>query len=426
MDFKLTEMQQDIANLAKDFAEKKLAPTVKERDEKEIFDRAILDEMGTLGLLGIPWEEENGGVGADFLSLAVACEEVAKVDPSIALSFEVHTMLCSWPIWKFGTAEQKEKYLKPLAEGTKLGAFGLTEPNAGTDALNGSSTAVKEGDYYILNGSKVFNTNGGEADVTIVFAATDKSKGAKGMSAFIVEKGMEGFTYGKQEVKMGIRASVQRELVFQNVKVPAANLLGKEGEGFKIAMMTLDGGRVGVGAQALGIAEGAYNEAVKYAKERIQFGKPIATKQAIAFMLADMKLKIETARLAVYKAAWKMGQPDVKSYSMDAAIAKKYASDAVTVMTLHGSKGLEFPVAFIYGVEKGSIPLENEKHPSDKEEERRLFYVGMTRAKEELILTNSGEESEFTGVIPEDVSVRENEEKKKKEQEWQQMSLFDM
>ena len=176
MDFKLTEMQQDIANLAKDFAEKKLAPTVKERDEKEVFDRAILDEMGTLGLLGIPWEEENGGVGADFLSLAVACEEVAKVDPSIALSFEVHTMLCSWPIWKFGTAEQKEKYLKPLAEGTKLGAFGLTEPNAGTDALNGSTTAVKEGDYYVLNGSKVFNTNGGEADVTIVFAATDKSK----------------------------------------------------------------------------------------------------------------------------------------------------------------------------------------------------------------------------------------------------------
>ena len=333
MDFKLTEMQQDIANLAKDFAEKKLAPTVKERDEKEIFDRAILDEMGTLGLLGIPWEEENGGVGADFLSLAVACEEVAKVDPSIALSFEVHTMLCSWPIWKFGTAEQKEKYLKPLAEGTKLGAFGLTEPNAGTDALNGSTTAVKEGDYYVLNGSKVFNTNGGEADVTIVFAATDKSKGAKGMSAFIVEKGMEGFTYGKEEVKMGIRASVQRELVFQNVKVPAANLLGKEGEGFKIAMMTLDGGRVGVGAQALGIAEGAYNEAVKYAKERVQFGKPIATKQAIAFMLADMKLKIETARLAVYKAAWKMGQPDVKSYSMDAAIAKKYASDVAMQVT---------------------------------------------------------------------------------------------
>lgn len=334
MDFKLTEMQLDIANLAKDFAEKRLLPTVKERDEKETFDRSILDEMGQLGLLGIPWSEEEGGVGADFLSLAVACEEIAKVDPSIALSFEVHTMLCSWPIWKFGTAEQKEKFLKPLAEGTALGAFGLTEPNAGTDALNGSTTAVKNEDgSYTLNGSKVFNTNGGEAEVTVVFAATDKSKGAKGMSAFIVEKGMEGFTYGKEEVKMGIRASVQRELVFQNVRIPAENLLGKEGDGFKIAMMTLDGGRVGVGAQALGIAEGAYNEAVKYAKERVQFGKPIATKQAIAFMLADMKIKIETARLAVYKAAWKMGQPNVKSYSMDASIAKKYASDIAMQVT---------------------------------------------------------------------------------------------
>lgn len=334
MDFKLTEMQLDIANLAKDFAEKRLLPTVKERDEKETFDRSILDEMGQLGLLGIPWSEEEGGVGADFLSLAVACEEIAKVDPSIALSFEVHTMLCSWPIWKFGTAEQKERFLKPLAEGTALGAFGLTEPNAGTDALNGSTTAVKNEDgSYTLNGSKVFNTNGGEAEVTVVFAATDKSKGAKGMSAFIVEKGMEGFTYGKEEVKMGIRASVQRELVFQNVRIPAENLLGKEGDGFKIAMMTLDGGRVGVGAQALGIAEGAYNEAVKYAKERVQFGKPIATKQAIAFMLADMKIKIETARLAVYKAAWKMGQPDVKSYSMDASIAKKYASDIAMQVT---------------------------------------------------------------------------------------------
>ena len=334
MDFKLTEMQLDIANLAKDFAEKRLLPTVKERDEKETFDRSILDEMGQLGLLGIPWSEEEGGVGADFLSLAVACEEIAKVDPSIALSFEVHTMLCSWPIWKFGTAEQKEKFLKPLAEGTALGAFGLTEPNAGTDALNGSTTAVKNEDgSYTVNGSKVFNTNGGEAEVTVVFAATDKSKGAKGMSAFIVEKGMEGFTYGKEEVKMGIRASVQRELVFQNVRIPAENLLGKEGDGFKIAMMTLDGGRVGVGAQALGIAEGAYNEAVKYAKERVQFGKPIATKQAIAFMLADMKIKIETARLAVYKAAWKMGQPDVKSYSMDASIAKKYASDIAMQVT---------------------------------------------------------------------------------------------
>ena len=331
MDFAIRDIDKDIVKLAADFAAKRLAPTVQERDEKEIFDRSIVNEMGELGLLGIPYEEEYGGVGADFLSMAMACEEISKTDPSIGLSFEVHTTLCSWPIWKFGTEEQKQKFLKPLASGVKLGAFGLTEPNAGTDALNGSTTAVKDGDHYVLNGSKIFNTNGGEAEITVVFASTDKSKGAKGMSAFIVEKGTPGFTYGKKEVKMGIRASVQRELVFQDVKVPAANLLGKEGEGFKIAMMTLDGGRVGVGAQALGIAEGAYEHALKYAKERVQFGKPIAKFQAVSFILADMKAKIEAARYLVYKAAYSMNQG--VSYSLDAAIAKKIASDVAMQVT---------------------------------------------------------------------------------------------
>ncbi|KMO87626.1 acyl-CoA dehydrogenase [Megasphaera cerevisiae DSM 20462] len=331
MDFAIRDIDKDIVKLAADFAAKRLAPTVQERDEKEIFDRSIVNEMGELGLLGIPYEEDYDGVGADFLSMAMACEEISKTDPSIGLSFEVHTMLCSWPIWKFGTEEQKQKFLKPLASGVKLGAFGLTEPNAGTDALNGSTTAVKDGDHYVLNGSKIFNTNGGEAEITVVFASTDKSKGAKGMSAFIVEKGTPGFTYGKKEVKMGIRASVQRELVFQDVKVPAANLLGKEGEGFKIAMMTLDGGRVGVGAQALGIAEGAYEHALKYAKERVQFGKPIAKFQAVSFILADMKAKIEAARYLVYKAAYSMNQG--VSYSLDAAIAKKIASDVAMQVT---------------------------------------------------------------------------------------------
>lgn len=349
MDFILSDMNKDIQKLARDVAEKKLAPTVKERDDEERFDRSILDEMGKLGLLGIPYEEKYGGAGADFLSLALACEEISKVDPSTALSFEVHTMLSSWPIWKYGTEEQKEKFLKPLASGVKLGAFGLTEPNAGTDALNGSTTAVKEGDYYILNGSKVFNTNGGEAEITIVFASTDKAAGAKGMSAFIIEKGMPGFTYGKKEMKMGIRASVQRELVFQNVKVPAANLLGKEGEGFKIAMSALDGGRVGVGAQALGIAEGAFEHALQYAKERVQFGKPIAKFQAIGFLLADMKAQIEASRYLVYKAAYDMshGIP----YNVDAAIAKKVASDAAMKITVdavqvYGGYGFtrEYPV----------------------------------------------------------------------------------
>jgi len=331
MDFRMSELNVDIANLAKDFAEKRLAPTVMERDEQETFDRSLVDEMGTLGLLGIPYPEEYGGVGADFLSMVMACEEISKIDASIGLSFEVHTTLCSWPIFKFGTEDQKQKYLKPLAQGVKLGAFGLTEPNAGTDALNGSTTAVKEGEYYILNGSKVFNTNGGEAEITVVFAATDKSRGAKGMSAFIVEKGTPGFTYGKKESKMGIRGSVQRELIFQNVKVPAANLLGKEGDGFKIAMMTLDGGRVGVGAQALGIAERAMEESIKYSKERIQFGKPIAKQQAVAFIIADMKAKIEAARLLVYRAAFNMSN-DIP-YSVEAAIAKKVASDVAMQVT---------------------------------------------------------------------------------------------
>jgi butyryl-CoA dehydrogenase len=331
MDFRMSELNVDIANLAKDFAEKRLAPTVMERDEQETFDRSLVDEMGTLGLLGIPYPEEYGGVGADFLSMVMACEEISKIDASIGLSFEVHTTLCSWPIFKFGTEDQKQKYLKPLAQGVKLGAFGLTEPNAGTDALNGSTTAVKEGEYYILNGSKVFNTNGGEAEITVVFAATDKSRGAKGMSAFIVEKGTPGFTYGKKESKMGIRGSVQRELIFQNVKVPAANLLGKEGDGFKIAMMTLDGGRVGVGAQAIGIAERAMEESIKYSKERIQFGKPIAKQQAVAFIIADMKAKIEAARLLVYRAAFNMSN-DIP-YSVEAAIAKKVASDVAMQVT---------------------------------------------------------------------------------------------
>lgn len=331
MDFAVSEENKDIVKLAADYAARMLAPSVHERDENEFFDRGLVDGMGDLGLLGIPYPEAYGGAGSTFLSMAMACEEISKVDPSIGLSFEVHTTLCSWPIYKFGTEEQKKKYLFPLASGKKLGAFGLTEPNAGTDALNGNTTAVKQGDHYILNGSKIFNTNGGEAEITVVFASTDKSAGSKGMSAFIVEKGMPGFTYGKQEIKMGIHGSVQRELVFQDVKIPVENLLGNEGDGFKIAMMTLDGGRVGVAAQALGIAEGALSYAIKYSKERIQFGKPISKFQTISFMLADMKAKIESARWLVYKAAFDMDQGG--SYSMSAAIAKRIASDIALQIT---------------------------------------------------------------------------------------------
>ena len=350
MDFKLTEMQQDIANLAKDFATKKLAPTVKERDEKEVFDRSILDEMGSLGLLGIPWEEENGGVGADFLSLAVACEEVAKVDPSIALSFEVHTMLCSWPIWKFGTAEQKQKFLKPLAEGTKLGAFGLTEPNAGTDALNGSTTAVKEGDYYILNGRKCFISGAPLADYCIVYAKTDMTKGNKGISAFIVDMKAPGVSCGKHEAKMGLVGYATSDVVLEDVRVHKSDMLGKENMGFINAMKTLDGGRLGVSAQSIGLAQGCLDEAIKYSKERVQFGKPICKNQAIAFMLADMATKLTAAKELVYMAAQMKDRNDPNA-SMYCSMAKYFASEtcneiAAKAVQIHGGYGYikEYPV----------------------------------------------------------------------------------
>ncbi|MCX7780696.1 MAG: acyl-CoA dehydrogenase family protein, partial [Negativicutes bacterium] len=252
MEFRLTPEHEDIRKMVREFAEKTLAPTAAERDEKELFVREIFDEMGKLGLMGIPYPEEYGGVGADDISYVIAVEEISRVCASTGIGLSVHTSLCSWPIYQYGTEEQKQKFLTPLASGTKLGAFGLTEPNAGTDAAAGSTTAVKDGDYYILNGTKVFNTNGGEAEIEVIFAATDKAAGMKGMSAFIVEKGTPGLSFGKKETKMGIRSSVQREVIMENCRVPAANLLGKEGEGFKIAMTTLDGGRIGVAAQAVG------------------------------------------------------------------------------------------------------------------------------------------------------------------------------
>lgn len=331
MNFVLTDEQQDIRKMVKDFAEKSIAPTAAERDEKEYFPREIFDEMGKLGILGIPYPEEYGGVGSDFLSYAIAVEEISRVCGSTGIGLSVHTSLCSWPIFKYGNEEQKQKFLRPLAQGTKLGAFGLTEPNAGTDASAGATVAVKDGDYYIINGSKVFNTNGGEAEIEVIFASTDKAAGLKGMSAFIVEKGTPGFTYGKKEIKMGIRSSVQRELIFENCRVPAENLLGKEGDGFKIAMTTLDGGRIGVAAQALGLAQGALEHAIKYSKERIQFGKPIAKNQAISFMIADMGTKVEAARFLVYRAAY--NKSNHLPYSKEAAMAKLFASDTAMSVT---------------------------------------------------------------------------------------------
>ncbi|MCI1822915.1 MAG: acyl-CoA dehydrogenase [Megasphaera sp.] len=350
MDFNMTEDQQMFVKLAKDFGEKRLAPTITERDHQGIFDEAIIKEMLEMGLGGTYFPEEYGGAGADVLSYIMTVEELAKYDAGVSITLSGTVSLCANPIFEYGTEEQKKKFLTPLCEGTKLGAFGLTEPNAGTDASGQQTVAVKEGDHYILNGSKIFITNAGAADIYIVFAMTDKSQGNHGITAFILEKGMEGFTFGKKEDKLGIHTSQTMELVFQNVKVPAENMLGQEGKGFKIAMQTLDGGRIGVAAQALGIAEAALKDAVEYSKQRVQFGKPICKFQAISFKLADMAMKIEAARNLVYKAAMK--KQEKKPYSVDAAMAKCYASDvamevAVDAVQIFGGYGYseEYPVA---------------------------------------------------------------------------------
>ncbi|MCC5466201.1 acyl-CoA dehydrogenase [Pelosinus baikalensis] len=331
MQFQLTEDQQMVQKLARDFAEKRLAPSVAERDEKEEFSRELFNEMGEMGLTSICFPEAYGGAAGDVLSYILAVEELSKVDDGIGITLSATVSLCAWPIYAYGTEEQKQKYLVPLVEGEKLGAFGLTEPNAGTDAAAQQTVAVADGDDYILNGSKVFITNGGEAETYVIFAMTDKSKGTRGITAFIVEKDMPGFTFGKKEHKMGIHTSLTNELVFQNVRLPKENMLGKVGEGFKIAMSTLDGGRIGVAAQALGIAQGALDHAIKYSKERVQFGKPIAQNQALAFMMADMATKIDAARLLVYRAAYLKDQG--LPYSKEAAMAKLYASDIAMEVT---------------------------------------------------------------------------------------------
>ena len=331
MQFELTDDQKMMQKMVREFAEKEVAPGTEERDEHEKFERSLFDSLGDLGVTGICFPEQYGGAGGDNLSYILAIEEISRIDDGLGIALSASVSLCGWPIYAYGSEEQKKKYLVPLAEGTKLGAFGLTEPNAGTDAASQQTVAVLQGDHYVLNGSKIFITNAGEAETYIVFAMTDKSKGVKGISAFILEKGMPGFTFGKKEHKLGIRSSQTMELIFQDVKVPVANLLGKEGEGFKIAMSTLDGGRIGVAAQALGVAQAALDHAVKYSKERVQFGKPIAANQAIAFMLADMAVKVDAARLLTYRAAYLKdnGQP----YSKEAAMAKLYASDAAMAVT---------------------------------------------------------------------------------------------
>lgn len=331
MNFKLSEEHEMIRKMVRDFAENEVAPTAAERDEEERFDREIIAKMAELGLMGIPWPEEYGGIGSDFLAYCITVEELARVCASTAVTLSAHTSLAGWPVYKFGTEEQKQTYLKPMALGEKIGAFGLTEPGSGSDAGGMKTTARLEGDHYVLNGSKIFITNGGVADIYIVIAVTDPESKHKGTTAFIVEKDFPGFSVGKKEKKMGIRSSPTTELIFDNCKVPVENVLGEVGQGFKIAMMTLDGGRNGIAAQAVGIAQGALDAAIDYSKERVQFGKPIAAQQGIGFKLADMATNVEAARLLTYQAAWL--ESEGLPYGKESAMSKLFAGDTAMKVT---------------------------------------------------------------------------------------------
>ena len=331
MQFKLTEEHEMIRKMVRDFALNEVAPTAVERDEEEKFDRGIFEKMAELGLTGIPWPEQYGGIGSDFLAYCIAVEELSRVDASVGVTLSAHTSLAGWPIYKFGSEEQKQKYLRPMAQGEKMGAYGLTEPGSGSDAGGMRTTARLEGDEYILNGAKIFITNGGEADIYVVFALTDPQSKQKGTSAFIVEKDFPGFSIGKKEKKMGIRSSPTTEIIFEDCRVPKENLLGELGEGFKVAMMTLDGGRNGIAAQAVGIAQGALDAAVDYAKQRVQFGKPIAAQQGIGFKLAEMATGVEAARLLTYQAAWL--ESEGLPYGKESAMSKLFAGDTAMKVT---------------------------------------------------------------------------------------------
>ena len=327
----LNNEQKDIKKLVRDIVEKNIAPRAAEYDKSKKFPWDNIRDMGQLGIMGMPVEEEYEGAGLDTLSYIIALEEVAKGCASTGIILAVHTSAATMPIVNFGTQQQKEKYVPDLASGRKVGAFAITEPDAGSDAKALTTTALATGDGYILNGTKCFITNGGAAETFIVFASTDKSKDIAGISAFIVEKNSPGFSIGKEEDKMGICASSTVQIILEDCLIPKENLLGKEGEGFKIAMETLDGGRISVAAQAIGIAQAAFDAAVKYSKERIQFDKPIAQQQAMGFMLADMAITIEAARNLIYHAA--MLKDAAKPFSKEAAMAKVFASDTAVKVT---------------------------------------------------------------------------------------------
>lgn len=349
MNFSLTKEQEFVRKMVRDFAETEVEPLAADIDAEHRFPEETVAKMAKYGLLGVPFPTEYGGAGGDHISYAITVEELSKKCASTGVICSAHTSLCCWPIFNWGTEEQRQKYLPDLLSGRKLGAFGLTEPNAGTDASGQQTRAEKDGDYYVLNGAKVFITNGGYAETFVVMAMTDKSKGNHGISAFIVEKGDEGFSIGKTEDKMGICASSTTELIFQNCRIPADRLLGEEGQGFKVAMSTLDGGRIGIASQALGIAQGALDVTIEYMKARKQFGKSLSKFQALQFMVAELATEIEAARLLVYRAA------DMKdkhlAYGPAAAMAKYFAAETAMHVTtkcvqLHGGYGYtkDYPV----------------------------------------------------------------------------------
>ncbi len=349
MDFHLSKEQEMVRKMYREFAETEVKPLAEEIDEEERFPMETVEKMAKLGMMGIYFPKEYGGAGGDVLSYAMCVEELAKVCGTTAVIVSAHTSLCCAPIFEHGTEEQKKKYLPDLCSGKKIGAFGLTEPGAGTDASGQQTTAVLEGDHYVLNGTKCFITNGNVADTFVVFAMTDKSKGNRGISAFIVEKSFPGFSTGKHEKKMGIRGSSTCDLIFEDCIVPKENLLGKEGGGFKIAMRTLDGGRIGIASQALGLAEGAIQEAVKYTQERVQFKMRLSQMQNTQFQLADMECRTQAAQHLVYAAALK--KQEHGDYSKEASMAKLFAAETASDVTrravqLFGGYGYtrEYPV----------------------------------------------------------------------------------
>jgi len=342
MHFELSEEQLMIQQAARDFAQQELKPGVIERDEHQKFPAEQIKKLGELGFLGMMVNEKYNGSGLDAISYVLVMEELSKIDASASVVVSVNNSLVCYGLEAYGTEAQKEKYLKPLAAGEKIGAFCLSEPEAGSDATSQRTTAEDKGDYYLLNGTKNWITNGSTASTYLVIAQTHPELRHKGINAFIVEKGMEGFTVGPKENKLGIRGSDTHSLMFNDVKVPKENRIGEDGFGFKFAMKTLEGGRIGIAAQALGIAQGAFELATQYAKERKSFGKPIAEHQAIAFKLADMATKIEAARLLVYKAAWlkDQGLPYTQAGSMAKLFASKVAMDVtVEAVQVHGGYG---------------------------------------------------------------------------------------